>query len=141
MHRLSMTFRITTTRTGDHTVQSCEDMSNQMVEQFCQADQKKRFDILHFHDWHPIQALFSRLKSRETILTFHSTEFGRNGNQYGDWWIRKQGKNGPGGLIAKRVTAVSTIMKNEVMRLYNIPDWKCDVVPNGFANPTVSCKY
>ncbi|MGA9622266.1 glycosyltransferase family 4 protein, partial [Methanoregula sp.] len=117
---------------GNNTVQYCEDMSNQMVEQFCQADQKKRFDILHFHDWHPIQALH-RLKDRETILTFHSTEFGRNGNQYGDWWEYREisGKEWYGGLIAKRVTAVSTVMKNEVMRLYNIPDWKCDVVPNG----------
>jgi glycosyltransferase involved in cell wall biosynthesis len=117
---------------GNNTVQYCEDMSNQMVEQFRQTDQKKRFDILHFHDWHPIQALH-RLQDRETILTFHSTEFGRNGNQYGDWWEYREisGKEWYGGLIAKRVTAVSTVMKNEVMRLYNIPDWKCDIVPNG----------
>ena len=117
---------------GNNTVQYCEDMSNQMVEQFRQTDQKKRFDILHFHDWHPIQALH-RLQDRETILTFHSTEFGRNGNQYGDWWEYREisGKEWYGGLIAKRVTAVSTVMKNEVMRLYNIPDWKCDMVPNG----------
>ena len=103
-----------------------------MVEQFHQSDRNEKFDILHFHDWHPIPALH-RLQDRDTILTFHSTEYGRNGNQYGDWWEYREisGKEWYGGLIAKRVTAVSTVMKNEVMQLYNVPDWKCDVVPNG----------
>ncbi len=117
---------------GNNTVQYCEDMSNQMVDQFRQCDQKGKFDILHFHDWHPVQALH-RLQDRETILTFHSTEYGRNGNQFGGWWEYNaiSGKEWYGGLVAKRVTAVSTVMKNEVMQLYNVPDWKCDVVPNG----------
>ena len=94
--------------------------------------QQEKFDILHFHDWHPIPALH-RLQDRDTILTFHSTEYGRNGNQYGDWWEYKEisGKEWYGGLVAKKVTAVSTVMKHEVMQLYNVPDWKCDVVPNG----------
>jgi glycosyltransferase involved in cell wall biosynthesis len=117
---------------GNNTVQYCEDMSNQMVDQFRQSDQKEKFDILHFHDWHPVQALH-RLQDRNTILTFHSTEYGRNGNQYGDWWEYKEisGKEWYGGIIAKKVTAVSSVMKREVMQLYNVPDWKCDVVPNG----------
>ncbi len=117
---------------GNNTVQYCENMSNQMVDQFQQSDPKEKFDILHFHDWHPIQALH-RLQDRETILTFHSTEYGRNGNQNGDWWEYKEisGKEWYGGLVAKKVTAVSTVMKHEVMQLYNVPDWKCDVVPNG----------
>ncbi len=117
---------------GGNTVQYCEEMSNGMVEQFHQSDRNEKFDILHFHDWHPIPALH-RLQDRDTILTFHSTEYGRNGNQYGDWWEYREisGKEWYGGLIAKRVTAVSTVMKNEVMQLYNVPDWKCDVVPNG----------
>ena len=99
---------------------------------FRQYDQHEKFDILHFHDWHAIQALH-QLQDRDTILTFHSTEYGRNGNQYGDWWEYKEisGKEWYGGLIAKKVTAVSTVMKHEVMQLYNVPDWKCDVVPNG----------
>lgn len=117
---------------GDNTVQYCDDMSNRMVEQFHSFDKKKKFDILHFHDWHPIQALH-QLQDRDTILTFHSTEYGRNGNHYGDWWEYKEvsGKEWYGGLIAKRVTAVSMVMKNEIMQLYNVPNGKCDVVPNG----------
>jgi glycosyltransferase involved in cell wall biosynthesis len=117
---------------GNNTVQYCDDMSNQMVDLFWQSDGKEKFDILHFHDWHAVQALH-RLQDRDTILTFHSTEYGRNGNQYGDWWEYKEisGKEWYGGLIAKKVTAVSSVMKREVMQLYNVPDWKCDVVPNG----------
>ena len=36
---------------------TCEDMSNKMVDQFHQFDKQEKFDILHFHDWHPIPAL------------------------------------------------------------------------------------
>lgn len=117
---------------GGNTVSYCEDMSNRMVEQFRSHDQKGKFDILHFHDWHPVQALH-QLQDRDTILTFHSTEYGRNGNHHGDWWEYREvsGKEWYGGLVAKRVTAVSATLKNEIMQLYNVPDWKCDVVPNG----------
>jgi glycogen synthase len=117
---------------GPNIVQYCDDMSRQMVEQFREADRDEKFDILHFHDWHPIQALH-HLKDRDTILTFHSTEFGRNGNQYGDWWEFREisGKEWYGGFIAGRVTTVSATLKNEIMQIYNVPDWKCDVVPNG----------
>jgi len=34
-------------------------------------------------------------------------------------------------LIAKRITAVSSTLRREAMKLYDIPDWKIDVVPNG----------
>jgi len=117
---------------GSNTVDYCNDMSTKMVQQFRGCDNHGRFDILHFHDWHAIQALH-HLQDRNTILTFHSTEYGRNGNHTGDWWEYREvsGKEWYGGLVAKRVTTVSATLKNEVMQLYNIPDGKCDVVPNG----------
>jgi glycosyltransferase involved in cell wall biosynthesis len=118
--------------TGSNLVQYYSDMSSQMVEQFHRFDREGKFDILHFHDWHPIEALH-QLQERDTVLTFHSTEYGRNGNHYSDSWESREvmGKEWYGGLVAKRVTTVSTVMKNEIMQLYNVPDWKCDVVPNG----------
>jgi glycosyltransferase involved in cell wall biosynthesis len=117
---------------GNNIVEYCDTMSARMVEQFVKYDTQGRFDFLHFHDWHPVQALHA-LKDRNTILTFHSTEYGRNGNQFGNWWEFREisGKEWYGGLIAKQVTAVSSTMKQEVMHLYNIPDWKCRVIPNG----------
>ncbi|MCK9581906.1 MAG: glycosyltransferase family 4 protein [Methanoregula sp.] len=117
---------------GKNIVEYCDDMSRRMVDQFRSIDSQLKFDVLHFHDWHPIQALHI-LQDRNTILTYHSTEYGRNGNQYGDWWEFNEisGKEWYGGLIAKRVTAVSSTLKREVMQLYNVPDEKCDVVQNG----------
>jgi len=117
---------------GKNIVEYCDSMSASMVDQFKRYDTPQRFDFLHFHDWHPVQALHY-LQDRNTILTFHSTEYGRFGNQFGDWWEFKEisGKEWYGGLIAKRVTAVSETLKKEVMWLYNVPDEKCDVVPNG----------
>lgn len=117
---------------GNNIVRYCDSMSQAMVDQFNRYDAPYRFDYLHFHDWHVVQALHY-LQDRNTILTFHSTEYGRNGNQSGDWWEFREisGKEWYGGLIAKRITAVSATLKNEVMALYNIPSDKCDVIPNG----------
>jgi len=117
---------------GNNIVEYCDSMSRGMVENFLRWDKPRKFDFLHFNDWHAVQALHT-LQDRNTILTYHSTEYGRSGNQFGDWWEYKEisGKEWYGGLIAKRVTAVSATLKNEVMHLYNVPDWKCDVVPNG----------
>jgi glycosyltransferase involved in cell wall biosynthesis len=117
---------------GNNIVEYCNSMSLGMVENFHRFDKNPKFDYLHFNDWHAVQALHI-LQDRNTILTYHSTEYGRNGNQFGDWWEYREisGKEWYGGLIAKRVTAVSAALKNEVMQLYNVPDGKCDVIPNG----------
>lgn len=118
---------------GENIVEFCADMSRAMAGQFeAQEHGAGRFDILHFHDWHPVEAMH-RLQDRATVFTYHSTEYGRNGNNTGDWWEFREisGKEWYGGYIAKRVTAVSQPLKAEVMQIYNVPDWKCDAVPNG----------
>jgi glycogen(starch) synthase len=116
---------------GSNIIEYCNSMSQAMVDQF-RIEDHFRFDVLHFHDWHPVQALHY-LQDRDTIFTYHSTEYGRNGNQFGDWWEFREisGKEWYAGLVAKRVTAVSQTLKNEVIHLYRVPEGKCDVVPNG----------
>jgi glycosyltransferase involved in cell wall biosynthesis len=106
-------------------------MSDLMVARFNELDSPP-FDVLHFHDWHVIDAMH-QLKGRNTVMTFHSTEYGRAGNRIGDWWEAKEisGKEWYGAYIAKRVTAVSETLKGEVMWLYNVPFDKVDVVSNG----------
>jgi len=88
---------------GNNIVEYCDSMSRGMVENFQRSDKDQKFDYLHFNDWHAVQALHV-LQDRNTILTYHSTEYGRNGNQYGDWWEYKEisGKEWYGGLIAKK---------------------------------------
>lgn len=93
-----------------------------------------KFDIVHGHDWHAVDAL-NELKNKgyRVVLSFHSTEYGRAGNRMGDWWEFKKvsEKEWYGGYIANRVTTVSGVLKDELKWLYQMPDWKIDVVPNG----------
>ncbi|HUL62835.1 MAG TPA: glycosyltransferase family 4 protein [Methanocella sp.] len=106
-------------------------MSDLMVARFREFD-APRFDVLHFHDWHVVDALH-QLADRNTVMTFHSTEYGRAGNRIGDWWEAKEiaGKEWYGAYIAKRLTAVSHTLKSEIMWLYNVPYEKVDVISNG----------
>jgi glycogen(starch) synthase len=93
-----------------------------------------KFDIIHGHDWHVVDVL-NELKNKgyRVILSYHSTEYGRAGNKMGDWWEFKKvsEKEWYGGYIADRVTTVSGVLKDELRWLYQMPDWKIDVVPNG----------
>ncbi len=116
---------------GQNIVDYCKDMSMKMVERFYEFDNPK-FDVLHFHDWHVVEAMHV-LRERNTVFTYHSTEYGRNGNSFGGWWEFREisAKEWYGGYMAKKVEAVSTALKNEIMWLYNVPEWKIAVVPNG----------
>jgi glycogen(starch) synthase len=116
---------------GDNIIEYCKHMSSLLVDIFKEYDQPK-FDILHFHDWHVVEAMHL-LRGRNTVFSYHSTEDGRHGNNFGGWWEFKEisGKEWYGGYIAKTVTTVSKSTKTEVMWLYNVPEWKITVVPNG----------
>jgi len=118
-------------RGEENIVRYCSDMSRGMIDRFAEFDTPS-FDLLHFHDWHVVDVL-RRLQERETIFTYHSTEFGRNGNRFSGGWpfseisaIERYGAS-----IAKHITAVSSTLRREAMNLYDIPDWKIDVVHNG----------
>lgn len=92
-----------------------------------------RFDIVHGHDWHVVDAIHElRSEGRVSVLTFHSTEYGRNGGKFGDWWEFREvsGKEWYGGYIANRIITVSNAMKNELNWLYKIPLEKIDVIQN-----------
>jgi glycosyltransferase involved in cell wall biosynthesis len=116
---------------GPNIVDYCCNMSYLMVSRFQEFD-SPRFDILHFHDWHVTEALHL-LQDRNTVFTYHSTEYGRNGNQHGNWWEYQEisGKEWYAGLIARQVTTVSGVLRDEVQHLYQVPDWKIQVFPNG----------
>ncbi|MGQ9722117.1 MAG: glycosyltransferase family 4 protein [Candidatus Jordarchaeum sp.] len=117
---------------GPNIIEYCKNMSLQMVEDYLAEEKNGAFDALHFHDWHPTEALHL-LQDRPTVLTFHSTEYGRNGNQFGGWWEYKEisGKEWYAALICKKITTISQALRKEAMWLYNIPEWKIKVVPNG----------
>jgi glycosyltransferase involved in cell wall biosynthesis len=89
--------------------------------------------VVHGHDWHIVDALHDlKEEGRVVVLSFHSTEYGRAGGKFGDWWEFKEvsGKEWYGAYIANRVVTVSDTMKNELCWIYNVPADKIDVIPN-----------
>jgi glycosyltransferase involved in cell wall biosynthesis len=115
---------------GENIVEYCRDMSRQMVDGFETVGGD--FDYLHFHDWHTVEALRA-LQNQNTIFSFHSTEFGRNGNQSAEGRLFHEisALEREAGRLADQVIAVSGVLKDEVVGLYEIPVEKCEVVPNG----------
>jgi glycosyltransferase involved in cell wall biosynthesis len=122
-------------RTGG-IVEQMNRMCDGMYCRFLDVREKAgEFDILHGHDWHPVNVL-CRIKAQfglPFVLTFHSTEWGRNGNLHGDWWEAKEisHREWLGGYEASDVIVTSTILKEEIQHIYKIPDYKMWEVPNG----------
>jgi len=95
------------------------------------------FDIVHAHDWLASNAMvwIKQGRGRKSILTMHSTEYGRCGNNfYGGNSARIRDHERHGTFCADKVIAVSNAMKNEVAWMYNLPDWKVNVIYNGVSH-------
>jgi glycosyltransferase involved in cell wall biosynthesis len=102
-----------------------------LLKKFNESDTPP-FDIIHFHDWHCIDAL-EELRDRTTVMSYHSTEYGRNGGNFGDWpeFRAISAKEWRGGHLAGHVITVSKHTKTEVMWLYGIAERNITVIPNG----------
>lgn len=92
------------------------------------------FDIIHAHDWLASNAVvwIKEARAHKTILTIHSTEYGRCGNNFGNGSsaaVRDHERHGT--YCADKVITVSQALKNEIMWMYNTPDWKASVIYNG----------
>lgn len=113
----------------EHTEKMCEAMVKKVRElEKSDAD----FDIIHGHDWMTADAL-KKLQNHETVMSFHSTEYGRNGGTPGRGWPphKIRGKEWLGGYVSDKIITVSEVMKSELEELYQIPPEKISVVPNG----------
>jgi glycogen(starch) synthase len=119
---------------GPNILAFAHNMSKAMVTSLHEIEKYRgKFDIVHGHDWHVVDALHDlKQEGYFSVLTYHSTEYGRNGGAFGDWWEFREisGKEWYGGFISDRVTTVSTSMMNELNWLYKIPIEKIDVIPN-----------
>lgn len=94
------------------------------------------FDIVHAHDWMSSNAMvwIKEGRKRKAILTVHSTEYGRCGNNfYGGPSSRIMDHERHGTYTADKVITVSQMLKNELAWIYNLPDWKTSVIPNGIS--------
>lgn len=93
------------------------------------------FDIIHGHDWHPVNIL-CKIKAEQGnpyLITYHSTEWGRNGNMHTHSWEAEiiTHREWLGGYEAAETIITSEVLKNEVKYLYNIPEYKISLIPNG----------
>ncbi len=92
------------------------------------------FDVIHAHDWLASNAMvwIKQGRRRKTILTVHSTEYGRCGNHFwGGQSARIREHERHGTYCADRVITVSQALKGEVMWMYNLPGWKVEPIYNG----------
>lgn len=121
---------------SDGIVHQMDSMCDAFVDRFHAVEKLfGKFDVLHGHDWHPVTAL-ARLKhdeGRDFVMTFHSTEWGRNGNRFGTWHDAQEisHREWLGGYEAKKIIVTSNALLEEVEFLYNIPSSKVNLVPNG----------
>jgi len=92
------------------------------------------FDIVHAHDWLAANAMIwiKQGRARKTVLTVHSTEYGRCGNCfYAGRCARIRYQECAGTYWADRVIAVSQSLKHEIMWMYQVPQWKVTPIYNG----------
>lgn len=113
------------------------DMCRSFANHFFQTeDYIGGFDVIHGHDWLTANAvgLIKERSDKKAVFTVHSTEYGRCGNNF--WGgasavIRDYERYGT--YIADRVTAVSSNLKSEIEWMYNVPEWKANVIYNGIS--------
>ncbi len=116
-------------------VDQMDKMSSVMYDRFL-AVQKifGSFDIVHGHDWHPVPAL-SRIKKDcgvPSVLTIHSTEWGRNGNHFGNGVSKEiSHREWLGEYESSQIIVTTRRMMDEIMWLYSIPASKITIIPNG----------
>ncbi len=117
-------------------VEEVSNMCRAFVHSVFQAEDYMggQFDIVHAHDWLASNAMvwIKYGRGRKGILTIHSTEYGRCGNNFfGGRSARVRDHERHGTFVADKVIAVSNALKNELMWMYNLPDWKVSVIFNG----------
>ena len=93
-----------------------------------------KFDIVHAHDWLGANAMIwiKQGRGHKTVLTIHSTEYGRCGNAfYNGRSVRVREQERAGTYWADAVIAVSQATKKEISWMYEVPEDKVHVIGNG----------
>jgi glycosyltransferase involved in cell wall biosynthesis len=92
------------------------------------------FDIVHAHDWLASNAMvwIKEGRGRPGVLTMHSTEYGRCGNQfYNGSCQRIRDHERHGMYCADQIITVSNALKYEVRWMYEVPERKVTTIYNG----------
>jgi len=88
------------------------------------------FDIIHAHDWLTFRAALraKEISGKPLIAHVHATEFDRAGGKSGNPMVHEIEYMGL--LLADRIMAVSQLTKDVIVREYDIPEDKIEVVHN-----------
>jgi glycosyltransferase involved in cell wall biosynthesis len=95
----------------------------------------EHFDVVHGHDWMvtPVLTRVKNERSASVVMTVHSTEYGRCGNEL--FWHgqskRIRDLEWEGTFIADRVICVSESLRKETLWLYSVPAEKAVAIYNG----------
>lgn len=120
---------------SDNFVECMDFMCKAMAHKFHEiTSMVGNFELTHAHDWLSANAMKYVMDGYGTrgVLTMHSTEYGRDGNVFFDGfarWIRDA--EAAGCSNATTVIAVSHFLADEVRRIYEVPEGKVHIVPNG----------
>ena len=109
----------------------CESFVHQVYA--CEDFMGAPFDVIHAHDWLASNAMIwiKQGRGRKGVFTIHSTEYGRCGNIFhGGQSALVRDHERSAAYWADRVIAVSKTLREEVSWMYEVPDWKCDVIYN-----------
>ena len=118
-------------------VTSMERMSDSFVWHLAEEESwsGRAYDVVHGHDWLVGPAL-RRIKDehgRPVVMTVHSTEYGRCGNEL--FWHGQSQRirelEWEATFIANRVVCVSESLRKEANWLYSVPDDKTTAIYNG----------
>jgi len=118
-------------------VDSMERMSASFVWHLAeeQAFSGREYDVVHGHDWlvGPALRQVKNVHRRPIVVTIHSTEYGRCGNEL--FWHGQSRRirelEWEATYIANRVICVSESLRKEVRWLYSVPQDKTTAIYNG----------
>jgi glycosyltransferase involved in cell wall biosynthesis len=116
-------------------VQTMDWMCKAMVHRFSEVTRLiGKFELISVHDWMTANCIPYVWQGFGTpsVLTMHSTEYGRDANQLHDGfaqWVRDTEAGGC--YSARSIIAVSGFLASELQRFYAVPHTKIHVVPNG----------
>ena len=120
---------------SENFVECMDNMCKAMAHRFHEVTAMiGKFEIIHAHDWLAANAMKYVMDGFNTpgVITMHSTEYGRDGNVFFDGfarWVRDA--EAAGCHNASIVIAVSHFLADELRNIYQVPQDKLHVVPNG----------
>ncbi len=102
----------------------------------------RKFDLIHGHDWLVIMAA-QTIKHQQRlplVMTIHATEHGRNHGIHNELQRYINDLEWLSCYEAWRVICCSKYMHQELKYLFQVPDDKIDIIPNGVRSEEFSAK-